>query len=497
MKNTNPVSRCNTLLGRFHLPPIGFWCALLVMAAIVLMPAVEGLPVTGQRVLAILAFAVILWVTEAVSYEVSALWIIALMALLVGSVPQEDGSLYGTKKALSMAMGGFTSSGLVLVAAALFIAAAMRVSRLDQRIALITLSKLGTGYSRILLGTIVVTVILSLMVPSATARVACVVPIMMGIIETFGIRKDSRFAAGVMIMVATSTSIWNVGIQTAAAQNLVSADLIQKYTGHEVSWFNWLLAGAPWALVMSAVAFFVIRWMIPGEAVDLPGGKAEIKQRVAELGPMRREEKTLLVLTLVLLFLWATAGYLHPLDTATVTAAGLAFLLLPGVGVMSWKEAQSRIPWGTLVVFGVGISLGSALLATGAGRWLGETITTSMGLSELPPLWLFGALSLFLILVHIGFASATALTSTMMPVMLALLTAVGELTNIPGMAMLLGFAICFGFILPVNSPQNMVCIGTDTFTSREFIRIGIVITVSGFVLLMVFAATWWRWLGLL
>ncbi|MCP6133943.1 anion permease, partial [Klebsiella pneumoniae] len=90
---------------------------------------------------------------------------------------------------------------------------------------------------------------------------------------------------------------------------------------------------------------------------------------------------------------------------------GLALLMLPGLGVMSWKEAQPRIPWGTVVVFGVGISLGGAVLATGAGGWLARLLVTHLGLEALSPLWVFALLGGFLIVIHLGFASATALTS--------------------------------------------------------------------------------------
>jgi di/tricarboxylate transporter len=64
-----------------------------------------------------------------------------------------------------------------------------------------------------------------------------------------------------------------------------------------------------------------------------------------------------------------------------------------------------------------------------------------------------------------------------------------------GMAMLLQFVVSFGFILPVNAPQNMIAYGTDTFEARDFVRTGLVITLAAFVLLVVFALTYWPWMG--
>ena len=56
-----------------------------------------------------------------------------------------------------------------------------------------------------------------------------------------------------------------------------------------------------------------------------------------------------------------------------------------------------------------------------------------------------------------------------------------------GMTMLLQFVVSFGFILPVNAPQNMIAYGTDTFEARDFVRTGIVITLAAVVLLVRFA----------
>jgi solute carrier family 13 (sodium-dependent dicarboxylate transporter), member 2/3/5 len=83
----------------------------------------------------------------------------------------------GTSAALSLAFSGFANTALVLVAAALFLAAAMTVTGLDKRIALSILSRSGTETRHVVIGTILVGIVIAFMVPSTTARVACLVPI--------------------------------------------------------------------------------------------------------------------------------------------------------------------------------------------------------------------------------------------------------------------------------------------------------------------------------
>lgn len=477
--------------------PIALVVGVLAMVAVLLLPTPADLPEAGHRMLAILVFAVIIWVTEAVSYEASAIMITALMAFLLGTAPsvKNPDVILGTSGAINMALAGFANSALALVAGALFIAAAMTHTGLDRYIALHTLDKIGTSTRRIFIGAIVVTIVLSLLVPSATARSAAVVPIMVGVIAAFGVSKRSNFAAGLMIIVAQATSIWNIGIQTAAAQNLLTAGFMEKMLGANVTWADWFIAGAPWSVIMSAILVIVTLKLLPPEAQSLEGGKEGVKQSLRELGPMTAPQKRLLMVTLALLFLWATGGKLHKFDTTSTTFAGLVVLMLPRIGVMTWKEVQSRIPWGTVIVFGIGISLGTALLTTQAGQWLGQQVVVRTGLDAFGPLGVFSILAAFLILIHLGFASATALTSAMLPIMIAVLTALPGDFNRLGMTMLLGFVMSYGFILPINAPQNMVCLGTETFNARQFAKVGIVITIVGYLLMLAFAGTYWKWLG--
>ena len=65
---------------------------------------------------------------------------------------------------------------------------------------------------------------------------------------------------------------------------------------------------------------------------------------------------------------------LHSFDTSTTTITAVALMFLPGIGIMTWKEAQPNIPWGTIVLFGIGISLGTALLQTKGAVWLADIV---------------------------------------------------------------------------------------------------------------------------
>jgi anion transporter len=277
---------------------------------------------------------------------------------------------------------------------------------------------------------------------------------------------------------------------------MVAIGFIERTLQTTITWLEWLMAAAPFAVLMSVALYFVMTRMMPPEVQAVPGGREAIRKSLAELGPMKLSEKKLLALSLTLLGFWATEGVLHRLDTSTTTVVAVALMFLPGLGIMTWKEAQPKIPWGTVVLFGIGISLGTALLQTKGATWLADIVTTQFGLRNATALVILGVLSLFLVIIHLGFASATALASAMIPIVIAVLQGVATPgINVVGMTMLLQFVVSFGFILVVNAPQNMVAYGTETFEARDFVRTGLVLTVIALALVMALGATYWRWLG--
>ena len=484
---------------KLNLKPLWITLAFAAMIIITLLPNDGDLPVAGQRALAILAFAVILWVTEAVSYPVSSAMIIGLIAVLLGFAPSMENPdvLLETKGALKLALGGFSNSAVALVAAALFLAAAMQATNLHKRLALWVLSLLGTKTKAIVFGAILVSIILAFFVPSATARAGAVVPILLGMVAAFGLEKNSRLGALLIITATQAVSIWNIGIKTGAAQNMVAIGFIEEQFGVDISWGAWFLYAAPFSIIMSIALFFIMNALIKPETDEIKGGKEVIKKQLAELGPLKGAEIRLIIISVSLLFLWATEGIVHPLDTTTVTIIAIAILLAPKIGVYTWNEVEKLIPWGTIIVFAVGIALGSVLLNTKGAQWLSDTVFGSLGLDSMPILATIALVTLFNILIHLGFASATSLASALIPVFIALATTITLDVNQVGFVLVQQFVISFGFLLPISAPQNMLAYGTGAFTTRDFLKSGIPLTIIGYLLVLLFSATYWKWIGLL
>jgi sodium-dependent dicarboxylate transporter 2/3/5 len=104
----------------------------------------------------------------------------------------------------------------------------MTATGLDKRITLSVLLRVGGEVHHVVVGAILVGFVMAFLVPSTTARVACLVPITLGIISAFGVNKRGAFAGRLMITTVQTASIWNVGIKTAAAQNMDAVGFIER-----------------------------------------------------------------------------------------------------------------------------------------------------------------------------------------------------------------------------------------------------------------------------
>lgn len=488
--------------GTFDINYLILAVAFAVLAVIWLIPTPDGLSVAGQRAVGILAFAVIVWVTEAVSYPVSALMIAGLIALGMGYAPPAvvpDGTEavnIGTSAGLRQAMAGLATPANTLVLMALFLAAAMQATNLHRRLALWVLRLVGESTNAVLVGAILVATILAFFVPSATARAGAVIPILLGMVAAFGLPKNSRLGALMVITAVHAVSLWNVGIKTAAAQNLVATGFIQEAFGEDIAWGRWFLIAAPWSIIMCVLLFFVMKAVIKPEVDHIEGGQEVVNKQLAELGPLSINEKKLMIISAALLFFWATESYIHSIDSSTITLVAVAIMLTPGLGVFSWKTAEPLINWGTIVVFGIGISLGTVLLNSGGAAWLSDSTFGRLGLDAYPLVATIAIVALFNIIIHLGFASATSLASALIPVFIALTFTLnmGHDQSI-GFVLIQQFVISFGFLLPISSPQGMLAYGTGTFQIKDYFKAGVPLTVVGYLLILLLSATYWQWIG--
>src|SRR5699024_7184333 len=147
------------------------------------------------------------------------------------------------------------------------------------------------------------------------------------------------------------------------------------------------------------VLYFVVTRLIKVDTPKIDASNS-VSNQLNELGSISTKEKRLIITSLLLLAFWSTEGILHPLDSTTVTVIAVAYMLIPGIGILpSWKVVQERVPWGTIIVFAVGISMGQVLLRTEGASWLSAQTFEAMGIAAMPLVAMIAVLALFNILI--------------------------------------------------------------------------------------------------
>lgn len=438
----------------------------------------DGLSAEGQRALGIALFAIVVWFTQAMSDAVSGIFIVFLLAVTGAT-------------SLSGSLAGYANTSLWLIVIGFVMAAAMEMTGLSRRIALHMLRAVGGRSLATYWAVFAVMVVLTFLVPSITARTLLMLPILLGIGEAFGAKEDSKLMRGLLFIVAIAGTALSIGVLTAHVGNPTTAAFIEEATGQYVGWATWFKYGFPPALILGILFVFLIIWMWKPEHEDLGGGISYLDQEIQKLGPISRDEIYVLIVFLATVILWATDTW-HGIKAVVVGFGTMAALLFPGVGPITWKEAQNRVPWNVFILYGAGLSMGSALASSGAAAWL-----ASVGLSPIAHLplnvqavcliWLVTALQVF-------FTGGGPKTTALTPVIIAHAQAIG--VNPFYLALPLGLNMHHQYMLPVSNMPNAVITGTPYVPMKDLLKTGVVASIVGCIFFSIVVFTYWTWLGL-
>jgi anion transporter len=315
----------------------------------------------------------------------------------------------------------------------------------------------------------------------------------MGLIKAFKVDLKSVFARQLMLVTGIVAPITALTVLTAGAPNPFTVGLLSSQLHHVVTWTDWLIYAGPFSVALGLVAYVLVITMNKFER--LPGGSELIEQYMAEIGPMTAKEQRIGGIFLITIVLWGTENW-HHVDATTITV--FATLLIFLTQVATWKEMSARVQWGTLVLFGVGISIGEVLLKTGAAAWGAQATLGNLGLESMSPETMLAVIAVPLILLRLCFASIVALGALSVPTIMGLL---GSFHNpdisVWGVTLVSSFLVYFSFLLPVNTPATLLTYATDTYELRDMLKLGIPLTILGLLVYVLFSYTYWHWIGII
>ncbi|MGA2214282.1 MAG: SLC13 family permease [Bryobacteraceae bacterium] len=448
----------------------------------ILLPAAAwfaplGVSVAGKHAIAISLFMILAWAFEVLSPG---------LAGLIGCY------LYWALGVVSVdvAFSGFADeTPWFLLAAILFGTMAIQ-SGLARRIAFGVMSRVGTSYSRLLLGLIIADALMTFAVPSGVPRVVIMAAIALGVNEAFGLERGSNISRGMLLILTYSASVFDKTI-IAGAATITARGAMERFGHMQVLYSRWLLAYLPVDLVLILAAWRLTLRLFPPEKPALPGGSAYLKQELAKLGAWKPLEKKSLMFVAAAVVLWLT-DFLHHVPASKIALGVVLLALLPRVGVLGLEDLR-RVDY--LLVFFVAsvVSMGRVLTATKSldlfTQVLFGWITPLIGHTSVAPFALYWIGFVY----HLFLASGISMLGTSMPGLMAY--AAAHHLN----ALALGMVWTFSSGATIFAYQNAVLIvgySYGCFSAKDLFRLGLCLSILNSLLLLIVVPFYWPLIGI-
>lgn len=469
------------LIGLF-LGPLLFVLALLFIKS-------DSLDSLGVFVVAAALWIATWWVTEAIPIPATSL--LPLILFPMGGVMSnsDTASFYGND-IIFLFLGGF------------LLAVAMEKWNLHTRIALSIIKAIGTTTATILLGFMISTALLSMFV-SNTAAVMIMIPIGLAIIKeahslsTPELGRDVKlFEKALVLGIGYAGTIGGLGTLIGTPPLIILAGQMKELFDYDMNFAQWMLVGVPVVIVMLAIAWVYMNFFSFKHGMkELPGGRKIITDELDKLGKMTREEKWVLAVFLLAAALWIMRGFFFDRfaftemlgDGSIAMFAAVLLFIIPSRKqngrVLDWGVAKD-LPWGVLLLFGGGLALAGAIVATGVDKWIGEVLAGVGGI----PLILMIAIVAILILFLTEFTSNTATATMILPVLAGLAIAL----DVHPLALMIPAAMAANcaFMLPVGTPPNAIVFGTNKVTIGEMVKTGFGLNVIASVIIILVVYLW-------
>ncbi len=472
------------------------------------LPLVAGLVVALSPVPAGLAphawlyfaafIVVILWlITEplpAPAVGLIGVTAIAVLRLPFGPNELADPAFRAPAEAVKWALAGFANSTVWLIFAAFIVAMGYEKTRLGRRIALFLVKHLGRRTLGLGYAITCSDLALAAFTPSNTARSAgTIFPIIRNIPELYGSRPEDsprRIGAYLMWLAFAATCVTSSMFVTALAPNILALAMVKSATGIEITWTEWFVGFLPaGALLILALPYLVYKLYPPEITMshEVPRWAA---LELREMGRVTSHERAMATLILGALVLWIFGS--SAIDPTMVAIAVIAVMLAGGI--VSWDEVVGNRPaWNVLCWFATLVVLADGLNKVGFVGWFGSAAAARF--AGLPPTIIMISLVALFFFVHYMFASLTAHTTAVLPVILAAGVVV------PGMpirtfALLLGFSLgIMGVITPYATGPAPVYFASGFIARRDFWRLGLVFGLIFLAALLLIGIPWLMLLG--
>ena len=455
---------------RRPLPGFRWLIPLLGSLAVLAAPAPDGLSAEGQRVLAVIVLAIGLWGFETLPPGVTG--VVAIMALVfTHAVPS-----------IREGLSGFADPIAYFLIGVLTMSVAVARSGLAERVAHLLLARgrgrAGALYVHLLLALPP----LALLLPSATTRTGILVHVYDQAFALGRVPPGAPLARAIMLVLNSVNRLSSTILLTGGITPIVAAGLIGT-----ISWTRWfVLMSVPYlALIALAAAAIYLRYR--------HGFRPEVQVPPRpEPRPLSSVEWRTALITAGAGLLWLTDSVHHWHPTLPALLAWVCFLM-PGLGVLTWRQFEQEVGWTNFFVIAASLSLAQALSRSGASDWLaGGVVGAAHSVAESP--WMVvGVLLAASSVVRLLIPNITGFLAATIPVAMSVGTAAGLNPILCGLIVTIaGDAVLY---YPAQSASSLVVYERGHLTAGEIFGFGLLMTALAALVVLAVALPYWALIG--
>ena len=456
--------------------PIVLLITIFLWAVPVDFFGIPDLTVVQQRVIALFAFAALMWI-----FEIIPNWTTSLLVIVIALLTVSDKGLgflcdpkYGELVGFKSIMASFADPVVMLFLGGFVLAIMAEKYGLDVTMGRGLLSLFGTKPKIVLLGFLIVISVFSMFM-SNTATAAMMLAFLAPVLST--LPADDKGKIGLALSIPVAANLGGIGTPIGTPPNATAVRFLAE-ANQEISFMDWMVHMIPYVAIMIFVAWLLLQFFFPFKTerlvLEIPENKKE-----------KNWKSTVVWITFVgTILLWMTES-LTKINSNIVALIPLGVLTACGIFT---KEDIKEINWSVLWLVAGGFALGTCLQGTGLAKVL---------INAIP----FGSMSVVLVLVVAGlvcyflsnFISNSATAALLIPILIVVAEGMAdpaaannaEFLALGGSkAMIVFIAACasIAMLFPISTPPNAIASSTGMVETKDMTKVGLVVGVIGFVL---------------
>lgn len=412
---------------------------------------------------------VIFWIFELIPIYVTALFPFVL-AVPLGVLDKEQlAASYGSSNVF-LFFGGFV------------LALALEKWDVHKRVAHGILHIVGTSKTRILLGFLLSTCLLSMWI-SNTATALMMLPMATAITSNLRSEKKSRFPLFLLLSVAYAASIGGMATLVGSPPNTQMASILTDTYGIEVDFFQWMKVGLPLSIVMLLVVFGFFYFLLGKER------KTKIEDVALEKKKWDKDQIRVVSIFLLIVILWSFRKPLIDLtglnyrDEGAAVLGAILLFFIPSTKkkpLLEWKDTK-HLPWGILLLFGGGLALAQMFESNGVIQSLSTVFEQFKGVPLIVILTILVTIAIFATEIM----SNLALVTVFIPVIAQF--AMQTDYSVLQLCMPVALAASCAFMLPVGTPPNAIVFSSGELTINQMAKTGFVLNLVGIIIVVMFS----------